>query len=159
MVRPVKSSSSAWSVHLKSKFRLASLPPDYFPALASALGDAFRLTAYYLRDDMVGFASSVRWGDRIEGHYLGLDYDHNLDNAIYQNILYDHVVDAIEQRCTELYLGRTALEIKSTIGAQGRPIRCYMRHRNPASNTVVRPLFHFVKPTTWTPRNPFPAIE
>ena len=108
---------------------------------------------------MVGFTTSIRWGDSLEGHYLGLDYEHNVGHAIYQNILYDDVQEAFERGCREVNLGRTALEIKSGIGAEPRPVSCFIRHRNPASNAVVKPLFGFVKPTKWTQRRPFGAPE
>lgn len=145
------------AVHEKAKFRIAELPPRYFQALASSIGDRFSMHGYFLAGEMVGFTSCLQWGTRLEGHYLGLDYAHNVEHGIYQNILYDDVAEAFERGCQELFMGRTALEIKSSIGAVPRPVRCFMRHRNPASNSVVKPMFGFVKPTPWTPRNPFGA--
>lgn len=150
------------AVHEKASFRIADLPADYFPALAEALGSDFGMHGYFLDDQLVGFTTSIRWGGQrsiLEGHYLGLDYEFNVEHAIYQNILYDDVSEALERGCSELLLGRTALAIKSAIGAVPRPVTCYVRHRNPASNAVVKPFFGFVKPTTWTQRNPFKGAE
>lgn len=143
------------AVHEQAKFRVAALPEDYFASLPRHLGEQFTMDGYFLDDKLVGFTSSIHWGDQTEGHYLGLDYEHNVAHAIYQNILYDDVQGAIERGSRELNLGRTALEMKSAIGAEPRPVSCFMRHRNPASNAIVRPLFGFAKPTKWRPRNPF----
>lgn len=139
----------------KASLRLTTHPRHYFTALKQALGEYFRVWTYALDGQIVGFRSTIYNHDSIEGHYLGLDYEHNTQHAIYQNILYDYVQDGIEARAKNLWLGRTALEIKSAIGAEPRPMRCFIRHRNPIGNRAVKPLFKFVKPTPWTPRNPF----
>jgi hypothetical protein len=140
----------------KARFRISSHPAGYFPELKRHLGDAFEFTGYYLDDLMVGFTTTIAFGNELEGHYLGLDYEHNRQHAVYQNILYDDVQAGIERGARNVWLGRTALEIKSGIGAVARPARCYIRHTGPLRNRVLKPIFGFLKPTQWTPRNPFP---
>ena len=139
----------------KAKFRLTGHPPDYFVALKQALGDGFRVTGYYLDSLLVGFTSTLAMGDDLEGHYLGLDYAHNRAHDLYQNILYDDVAAGIERGARQVWLGRTALEIKSGIGAEPRPLRCFVRHRTGVGNRALKPLFGFIKPAAWTARNPF----
>lgn len=143
------------AVHRKAAFRIAALPLDYFPALAAALPDAFRLTAYELDGRMVGFTTTIAWGDALEGHFLGLDYAVNTSHAVYQNILYDDVAEGLARGASRVWLGRTALEIKSAIGAAPRPLACFLRHRGPLSNRLLKPIFGFIRPSPWTPRNPF----
>lgn len=147
------------AVASKASLRLTTHPRHYFTALKQALGDQFRVFTYSLDDKIVGFRTTIYNHDSIEGHYLGLDYEHNTKHAIYQNILYDYVQDGIDARAKNLWLGRTALEIKSAIGAVARPMRCFLRHRNPVGNRAVKPLFKFIKPTPWTPRNPFDTTD
>ena len=55
----------------------------------------------------------------------------------------------------QVYLGRTAAEMKSTVGAVAHDLVCYIRHRNGLSNQVIRPFIDYLKPSDWTPRNPF----
>tara|TARA_R110002094_G_scaffold39784_6_gene52373 strand:- start:631 stop:1887 length:1257 start_codon:yes stop_codon:yes gene_type:complete len=141
----------------KATLRLTTHPREYFTALKNGLGDAFRVFTYSIGEQIVGFRTTIYNHDSIEGHYLGIDYEHNTKHAIYQNILYDYIEDGLAAGAKNIWLGRTALEIKSSIGAEPRPMRCFIRHRNPVGNRAVKPLFRFVKPTTWTPRNPFDA--
>jgi hypothetical protein len=50
--------------------------------------------------------------------FVGLDYDYNRDCALYQNILYRILDDAIKEGASSVDLARTAMEIKSTMGAE-----------------------------------------
>lgn len=143
------------AVHDKAKFRLANPGPDYFPAMAEALGDDFVLRVWCLADRIVGLSAALRGGSDLEAHMVGLDYEHNTTHGIYQNALYDFVADAIACRATRLCMGRTALEIKSSIGAVPRPMTCYMRHANPLGNRLIAPLVAQIVPDEWTPRSPF----
>ena len=143
------------AVHEKAKFRLANPGPDYFPTLAEALGDDFVLRVWALDDQLVGCSAALGRGEQFEAHMVGLDYDHNVEHGIYQNALYDFVGDAIARGARELSMGRTALEIKSSIGAVPRPMTCFMRHANPLGNRLIAPLIAQIQPEEWTPRSPF----
>ena len=74
-------------------------------------------------------------------------------------MLYDYVKEAIENSSKKLLLGRTASEIKSTVGAEALELTCYIRHRNPLSNRIIKPFVDFLKPSEWIPRNPFKEIS
>jgi hypothetical protein len=143
------------AVHDKAKFRLANPGPNYFPALAEALGDDFVLRVWTLDDQIVGCSAALGTAEHLDAHMVGLDYDHNLEHGVYQNALYDFVADAITRGARHLGLGRTALEIKSSIGAVPRPMTCYMRHTNPLGNRLIAPLIAQIAPEEWTPRSPF----
>ncbi|MBC8069611.1 MAG: GNAT family N-acetyltransferase [Deltaproteobacteria bacterium] len=142
------------AVHEKASFRLANPGPDYFPSLAEALGDDLVLRVWSLDDALVGCSAALGRGDGFEAHMVGLDYEHNHEHGIYQNALYDFVGDAIARGVRSLSMGRTALEIKSSIGATPRPMTCFMRHANPLGNRLIAPLVAQIEPTPWTPRNP-----
>jgi hypothetical protein len=143
------------SVHDKAKFRLANPGPDYFPAMAEALGDDFVLRVWCLDDHIAGLSAALGGTEDLEAHMVGLDYEHNVEHGVYQNALYDFVADAIARRARRLHMGRTALEIKSSIGAVPRPMTCYMRHANPLGNRLIAPLVAQIVPDEWTPRSPF----
>lgn len=143
------------AVHEKASFRLANPGPDYFPALAETLGDDLVVRAWSLDDELVGCSVALGRGERLEAHMVGLDYVHNHEHGIYQNALYEFVGDAVARRARVLSLGRTALEIKSSIGATPRPMTCFLRHANPLGNRLIAPLVAQIAPTQWTPRSPF----
>ncbi len=143
------------NVHLKAKFRMASLSPEYFVEMKNELKDKFNFVAYYFNEKLVGFKTTYILKHDVEAHFIGLDYNVNKEIELYQNILYDYVKEAIDNKAKQLFLGRTASEIKSTIGAKAHELRCYVRHRNPLSNRIIKPFVDYLKPTDWIPRNPF----
>lgn len=142
-------------VHERAKFRLAALGPNYFSEMKKAFPDEFRVFTYRLGNEIVAFRSYFRLGTHLEAHFIGFNYDLNTDHCLYQRILYDYVNDGIETRVPAVYLGRTAAEIKSTVGAEAQDLVCYIRHRNGLSNQVIRPFIDYLKPSPWVPRNPF----
>lgn len=147
------------NVHLKAKFRMASLSVPYFAELKRTLADTFSFVGYYHKGELVGFRTSFFLKKAVEAHFIGLDYEVNKELELYQNILYDYLKEAFRAGSSKLYLGRTASEIKSTVGAEAHELICYVRHRNPLSNRIIRPFIEYLKPTEWVPRNPFKEIS
>ena len=143
------------NVHFKAKFRMASLSASYFAEMKSSLKDKFNFVGYYHNGNLAGFKSSFILRTDVEAHFIGLDYETNKELDTYQNILYDYVKEAIAHDAKHLFLGRTASEIKSTVGAKAYELKCYVRHRNPLSNRIIKPFIDYLKPTEWIPRSPF----
>ena len=142
-------------VRTKAKFKMGELTINYFSAMKSALGDNFLLTAYYKKNQMIGFKTSFINKSKIEAHFIGIDYNVNQEFELYQNMLYDYVKESIELNVSNLSLGRTASEIKSAIGAEAQELTCYIRHRNSLSNSMLSYFLHYLKPADWVPRKPF----
>ncbi len=147
------------NVHLKAKFRMASLTPSYFAEMKKVLGEKFNFVGYYHEQKLIGFRSTFILENEIEAHFVGLNYSINKELELYQNILYDYVKDSLDKKAKHLFLGRTAAEIKSTLGAEAIELTCYIRHRNPLSNRIIKPFVDFLKPSEWIPRNPFKEIS
>lgn len=147
------------NVHLKAKFRLATLPANYFAEMKRELGEKFVFTGYYYEEKLIGFRTSFVLDKALEAHFIGIDYSLNKQLELYQNILYDYVKEAIAIHTAQLFLGRTASEIKSTIGAEAVELKCYIRHHNPLSNRIIKPFVDYLKPAEWIPRNPFKEVE
>ncbi|MBL7884945.1 MAG: hypothetical protein JNL69_12810 [Bacteroidia bacterium] len=138
---------------------MATLTPSYFYEMKNELKEEFTFTAYYLNKKIVGFKTSFLLKNELEAHFIGLDYEINKEYELYQNILYDYVNEGIEYGAKKIYLGRTASEIKSNVGAKAYELTCYIRHRNPLSNRIIKPFIDYLKPTEWIPRNPFKEVE
>jgi|GEM_PF-194565 len=139
----------------KAGFRLSAMRAEGFASLKNALGDSFRFRGYYLEDKMIGFSVALISPSLVDAHLVGIDYEHNRKYATYQNMLYDFVELGIENRCDSVHMGRTALEIKSTVGAVAQDLVFYMRHANPVVNRFLRPLLSLAPTKEWTPRHPF----
>jgi hypothetical protein len=147
------------SVHERQRLRLVTIAPGWMPGLARVFGDGFGTIVIKRAADqsLVGFVTLLRDGDGAIGYYIG--YDKALAEQgvpLYLRLLYALVEDAIAWRATWLSLGRTALVPKAALGAVGHPLRCYVRHRLPAMNTVVQALMRAVPEPDQPPeRNPF----
>lgn len=74
-------------------------------------------TGFFLDQQLVGFTSSIVNGTTYLAHMVGTDYALNKSHSIYENMLYFFIEDAIKHSCKQILLGRTALQIKSSVGA------------------------------------------
>lgn len=147
------------AVHEKADFKFGHFDAIGFFFMKKNLANDFIFRAYYLNDEMVGFAAMFVSAGILDANYVGLDYDKNRDFGVYHRMLYDFVEVAIEQKCSELCYGRTASEIKSSIGAVPVNMKIFMRHRNTFSNKLIKPLFKLIQPSAFEIRNPFKESE
>jgi predicted N-acyltransferase len=143
------------NLHERARFKLAALSVDYFPQMKKRFPEIFRITGYRLNGKWVAFRSSFLLSNHLEAHFIGINYELNQEYNLYQRILYDYVNEGIQSRKPQVFLGRTAAEIKSTVGAVAHDLVCYIRHRNSFSNQIIRPFIDYLKPSVWIPRNPF----
>lgn len=145
-------------VHDQQKLRLISLNPDFIPALAKAFGEDFRTRiARDSEGKVVGFITTLRDQQGAVGYYIGFDKAAAAAGSpIYLRLLQCSIQDAIEMKAGWLSLGRTALQPKAQLGAQPVALRCYVRHRVPALNALVRGFLNYMPEPAQAPeRNPF----
>lgn len=139
----------------KARFRLFRMRPAYFESLKRELGDRLRFNAYLVKGKLVGFSTFIIHNNQGDAHLIGLDYEANKKYSLYQNILYDYVEQAIELGIARLDLGRTAMEIKSTIGAIPEEHQVLVKMRNPILNGISCMLMENSSPKHWVQRHPF----
>lgn len=140
----------------KAKFKLVKLNKHCFCEMKSLYKDHFFLHGFFKGDELVAFQTSILMNDdSLEAHYIGIDYTWNKDYELYQNILYQYLRIAIEHKKKKVNLGRTASEIKSTVGAKAHHLVCYIKPQNTVSKIILRPFIQYLQPTEWIPRNPF----
>ncbi len=140
-----------------SGFVLAMGKERYFLELKNQLQNNLHIEGYFLADELVGFYTWVLDHGKMDSHFIGFDPALNNRYQIYLNILLDLVKDAITHKATSVYYFRTALEIKSSVGAEPHDMLCYFRHSNGFINRVVIPIAfkYFVPQQTWKQRHPF----
>lgn len=140
----------------KADFKLSGLTLDYFRKQKALMPDTYKLYAYFKDDVMIGFISAFILGKRMEVHYVGMDHDICKPIHLYQHMMYDMIALGISAGVDKLHFGRTAPEIKSTIGAVPSPMYGYLKHLNPMVNLMlVKPYTANLKPKQYTFRNPF----
>lgn len=137
-------------------FNLFILSPDYIPELKRVLGDKVEIKGYFMEDNLVGFTTLIRNHEETEAHFLGFEAELNRSHQLYLNMLYDMVESSIEWGVKMLNFSRTAMEIKSSVGAIPVQLSCYIRHQNGFRNKFLPHLFDYLKPEEeWVQRHPF----
>ena len=139
----------------KADFNIAKFTKDYFNKQKALAPDLYKVFGYYLDGELVGFMSLFILPYKTEVHYCGIDYSINKDYALYQRMLYDIVDYAATHHLRKLHFGRTAPEVKSTIGAIPQPMYGYVKYRNPIINSFIGIFTSRLKPRNYTLRSPF----
>lgn len=140
----------------KSGFNAVILNENYFYSLKQHLGDNFRLYGHFLENKLVAFHTTIAVGDELEAHFLGFDQQLNRVHKIYNNTLYLMINFGIANGFRKVIFARTALEIKSSVGAVAHEMYCYFRHKSTISNKFLRSVFNYLNDKeSWTPRSPF----
>ncbi len=111
-------------------FNAQILNLDTYIHLKTTYAEKFIVKGYFLEDQLVGFLSAMQNGDHLDAHFIGIDYSNNKNYGIYPRILNDYVRIGIETKSSQINLGRTASEIKSTLGAQPKTLTCYCKHKH-----------------------------
>lgn len=138
------------------EFNMATLDRGYFSGLKEEMGDAFHLVGYFLEGRLLGFYSTIENGEELEAHFMGFDQQANRDYQLYLNMLFDMIRMGIDLGVSFISFARTAMEIKSSVGAVAEDLTCYIRHRSPAVHPLIRPLVKWLQPNLeWAPRHPF----
>ncbi len=145
------------NVHYKADFRLGKMNADALPLMLKKMPAKFFVKTYSLNGEVVGFMTAMNCGETLEAHIIGLNYDCNKEHAVYQRILYDYVSLGIELGCHYIIFGRTAEEIKSTIGAFPVELTCAMIHQRSISNALLKMLIRYVGPSHYEQRQPYKA--
>lgn len=142
-------------VHERQKLRLVTLRPEFIPTLAATIGDGFRCSVLRKDGELAGFVTTLCDGETAVGYYIGFDSKANEEVPIYFRLLQAVIADAIQLGCKRISLGRTALEPKARLGAKPVPMRCWVRHRIPAVNVLMRSLLQVIPHDEAPERNPF----
>ena len=139
----------------KASFNAQVLNLDTYSHLSTSLKDNFIVKGYFLENRLVGFLTGLVNDNKLDAHFIGLDYELNKSHAIYPRILNDYVRIGIEKQVSSINLGRTASEIKSTIGANPIELSCYIKHKNPFLNSLIKPFLRRIKIKEFKQHSPF----
>lgn len=139
----------------KIDFKLGELDKRFFYEQKKLFPENYFLRAYFLDGNLCGFVSLYTLKNHAEVHYFGIDYTLLKDYHLYQRMLYDTVSLCIEKKLSYIHFGRTAPEVKSTIGAKQIPMLGYLKHPNPLINFIIQLFTSNLKPREYQLRNPF----
>ena len=137
-------------------FNTFFLPKNHFRIFKAIFKDKFLFYGYFLGEKLIGFNTLIKNGDVMDTYFLGYDDSIQRENMLYLNMLYDMIAYSIKKDFKEIVFARTALEIKSSVGA--KPIKMYglISHSNLLVNPFMSTIFKYLEPETiWQQRNPF----
>ncbi len=139
-----------------AKINTFILPKGHFCELKRHLGSNFKVFGYYLDKSLIGFYTLILNNKVLETYFLGYDEAHQYSNQIYLNMLYDMLDFAISNTFSSIVYARTAMEIKSSIGAKPQKMDVYLKHTNPLMNGSLERIFKLMNPAQdWEERHPF----
>jgi len=140
----------------RAVFSLFLLDEGYFGALKKQMGEKLKLVGVFLDDKLIAFYTYISNGPQGDAHFLGYDVQLNAKYQIYFNILLKLIETAIADKAIYLNLSRTALEIKSSVGAVPHDMYVHLKYHNKTINKLLpRLLAQFVPKNEWQPRSPF----
>jgi predicted N-acyltransferase len=136
-------------------FNLVDFNLETYKDLKEKLGENYILKTYWLDAEIVGFISGIINNDSLDAHFVGIDYQLNKSHAIYQRMLYTYIEIGIEKRLKTINFGRTASEIKSSVGAVPQDLTMYLRHKKTIKNRILKLFLQRVQPTAFQQKFPF----
>ncbi len=143
-----------------AEFNLLDFHPNYFSELKKNLKDSVEYHSYWMNGKIVAFFTLIRDGMELEAHFLGIDETLNKKNQLYLNILFDIIRIGIDNQMSVIRFSRTAIEIKSSVGAIPNLMTCYIKHRKVINNTFVPYLLDFLnQKNDYVIRHPFKTSE
>ena len=145
-----------YHVAKNAPFNTFFLAKNHFSTFKKHCGERFILVGYFLQGKLVGFHTLLLNGDTLETYFLGYDEQIQKEKMLYLNMLYQMTKYGIENQFKKIIFGRTALEIKSSIGAQPVMMSGFIYHSNHLINRYFDKIFPRLEPASvWHQRHPF----
>ncbi|MEI7509680.1 MAG: GNAT family N-acetyltransferase [Flavobacterium sp.] len=137
-------------------FNTFFLAKNHFSAMKDQCGHHFLLFGYYLDGKLVGFHTIILNGTVLETYFLGYDSQIQKDKMLYLNMLYHMTEFGIENGFKKVTFGRTAHEIKSSIGAMPVKMSGFIYHNTKIIDQYLGKFFKKLEPKIdWQIRHPF----
>lgn len=140
----------------KADFSLFKLHPIYFGGLHKFLGEDMNTFGVFENEKMLAFFTLIKNGNKAEAHFLGYDMASNKKYQLYHNMLFHMIKASIKMDVEYLNLSRTALEIKSSIGAVPSELELLVHYDGKIINSMMGRILNLTVPKkVWEQRNPF----
>ncbi|WP_411813021.1 8-amino-7-oxononanoate synthase [Chryseobacterium scophthalmum] len=137
-------------------FNTFFLTEKHFESMKQNLKENFKVFGYFFNEKLIGFYTLILNNNDIDTYFLGYDKEIQKEKQIYLNMLFDMTEFGISNQFKRIVFGRTALEIKSTIGAEPVEIFGLIKHNNKAINPFMEKIFTSLNPKVeWIQRKPF----
>ena len=144
------------TVAQRAAFNTFFLPRNHFEIFKQELKDDFLFYGYFIDGRLVGFNTLIKNGKDMDTYFLGYDENVQKEKMLYLNMLYDMAGYAIKKQFAHVIFARSAMEIKSSVGAKAEEVHGIIKHTNPILNLFIEKFFTYFDPKIeWKERNPF----
>jgi predicted N-acyltransferase len=144
------------NVTQNAPFNTFYLKVNHFIEFKKQLGHNFLFYGYFIDEKLIGFNTLIKNGNTIDTYFLGYDDAIQREKMLYLNMLYDMIGYSINKKFKKIIFARTALEIKSSVGAKPEKMFGFVKHHNKFINKFMPKLFDYFDPkVVWQERNPF----
>jgi hypothetical protein len=148
------------NVAKNAPFNTFWLAKNHFIVLKELLCERFLFYGYFLDGELIGFDTLIKNGSTMDTYFLGYDENCQRDKMLYLNMLYNMIAYSINKEFKKVIFARTALEIKSSVGAEPVNLYGYIKHSNKLLNAMMPKLFSYFEPEMiWKERHPFKDSE
>jgi len=146
-------------VYGRASIVMGGLEAGDFARLAAQFDREFTLVTYRQEERLVGFHCGMHHEESgtIEAYYVGFDPEINKECALYQRMLFEFITWGISHRARRVVMGRTALEIKSTLGAFPVPLSTFVHINLPLAMPFLRWMIRKAPPHPFKPRRAWRA--
>lgn len=129
---------------------------EYFIELKRHLREEFKFYVGILEEKIVCFYTLIINKEEVETGFLGYNKQYLAQHELYLRMLYEMVEKTISLQKQKVVFSRTALEIKSSVGAEPVPMFILVFSNNIIINRFVNFLVSlFYKEENWEQRNVF----
>jgi hypothetical protein len=125
-------------VYSGAAFRLGGLHAEDLVRMKAAWGEQFRVISIRHDGEEVGFLCGFLGEEGIEAFMVGFRPGFQRELALYQRMLIEFIRWGVESGSPWVNLGRTALDIKSSVGALPFRMAMAVRFRNPLLHALAR---------------------
>lgn len=139
-----------------SNFKMTCLPVKHLWKLTESEQAQFKVLGFYAPQGLIGFITFYNKNNALYAGYMGIDRKTQFKYDQYLRTLLELIKAGIEQGFESVYFGRTAMEIKSSTGAEPKKLFLFGKHRNTLLNKVLQPMAERLsKQAEWNQRHPF----
>lgn len=145
-------------VYGRASIVMGGLEATDFARLAQHWGEDFLLVTHHFEGRLVGFHCGIHLaeesgqGGTVEAYFVGFEPALNKECALYQRMLIEFIRWGISCGASRVVMGRTAMEIKSTLGALPVPMSTWVHVRLPLAMPFIRWMVRRSPPHPFKPR-------
>jgi hypothetical protein len=142
-------------VESRARIRINSVDTEYFASMKNVFKDDLVFRMFVLDGSPIAFTSALFADGKGDAQFVGFDPQYNMSHALYQNLLYSFIMDAIHFRVDDMNFGRTATEIKSTTGSRPGDQNCAIHFHDTRISTLARSAISRFASSDFVIRRPF----